>query len=49
MNECCFKGSSMGLKVHTNSKMTRQFPRYLYRGVATPGFPKYRGVALKVQ
>ena len=24
--ECCFKGSSMGLKVHTNSKTT---PRYL--------------------
>ena len=28
MNECCFKGSSMGLKVHTNSKTTRRFPRY---------------------
>ena len=31
MNKCCFKGSSMGLKVHTNSKTT---PRYFgNRGV----------------
>ena len=41
MNECCFKGSSMGLKVHTNSKTT---PRYFRNwGVATP---RYRGVVL---
>jgi len=43
MNECCFKGSSMGLKVHTNSKTT---PRYFgNRGVATPRYFGYRGVA----
>jgi len=34
MNECCFKDNSMGLKVHTNSKMIQRFPRY--RQVATP-------------
>ena len=31
MNDCCFKGSSMGLKVHTNSKTTPRCPKY--RGV----------------
>jgi len=41
MNECCFKGSSMGLKVHTNSKTT---PRYFgHRGVAIPRCPKDTG------
>ena len=55
MNECCFKGSSMGLKAHTNSKTTCRFPRYWRvttprsfgtRRVATPRCPKYRPVVL---
>ena len=40
MNECCFKRSSMGLKVHTNGKTTRR--SFGYREVATPWHPKYR-------
>ena len=43
LNECCFKGSSMGLKIHTNSKTT---PRCLgHQGVTTPQCPMYQGVA----
>ena len=50
MNECCFKGSSMGLKVHTHSKTT---PWYLGKfwifsgsNFATPLCIGHRGVAL---
>ena len=43
MNDCCFKGSSMGLKVHTNSKMTPWF--FGNRGVATPWYFGHLGVA----
>ena len=44
MNQCCFKGSSMGLKVDTNIKMTHRFPRN-WR-IPTPQCPKYQGVVL---
>jgi len=55
MNECCFIGSSMSLKVHTNSKTTRRFPRYWRvatpqsfrtRRFTTPRCPNYRRVVL---